>query len=345
MKRVLKFKLFAILLLSILTISLTSCNVINVLPKTPNHTIVEPSVSTTDINEQPKDEINDSNKIINCNFTNIGKAIDNVDNWSVQHPNGDPENPLCLATRLNGINLTTPANKYVNYTDDYIDINLRANDYGKTPNGSGVRVELDGQHFKLKTKDNTDGASGFEFNYNFTINTPFLNNELTSIGCVGQVFNLFPHTSSAFLMFSVRNDIWDQTTTDINGNTVRRFPDATPNAGLYCFVHYYKEVEYIDPKDGILKYKTEKAKDFMDKFYLGEVYNDVEVNVNILFDNNVLTLTRDKSHQAKLQVDDVISNIIGTGLVCKTGIYYGAKARPDLVTNIRLKNVYFKQWW
>ena len=83
----------------------------------------------------------------------------------------------------------------------------------------------------------------------------------------------------------------------------------------------------------------------MDKFYLGEVYNDVEVNVNILFDNNVLTLTRDKSHQAKLQVDDVISNIIGTGLVCKTGIYYGAKARPDLVTNIRLKNVYFKQWW
>ena len=337
MKRCLKFNLFAILLLSILTISLTSC-----VENSISEGSINESSKPEDINEQPKNEIANPDKIINCNFTNIGKAIDNADNWSVQHPNGNPDDPRCLTSPLNGINSITPANKYVNYTNDYIDINLRANDYGKTPNGSGVRVELDGQHFNLKTKDNTDGASGFEFNYNFTINTPSLNNESTSIGCVGQVFNLFPHTSSAFLMFSVRNDIWDQTMTDINGNTVRRFPDATPNAGLYCFAHYYKEVEYIE--DGILKYKTEKAKDFMDKFYLGEVHNNVEVNVNILFDNNALILTRDKSHQAKLQVDDVISNIIGTGLVCKTGIYYGAKARPDLVTDIRLKNVYFKQW-
>ena len=345
MKRVLKFKLFTILLLSILTISLTSCGVINVLPNTPNHSIVEPSDSTTDINEQPKNEITDSNKIINCNFTNIGKAIDNVNNWSVQHPNGNPDYPLCLTTPLNGINLNTPANRYINYTNDYIDINLRANDYGKTPNGSGVRVELDGQHFNLKTKDNTDGASGFEFNYNFTINTPFLNDERSDMGCVGQVFNLFPHTSSAFLMFSIRNDIWDQTM-KVNGNVVRRFPDATPNAGLYCFVHYFEEVEheYVDEDGNVKKeYTTKRPRNF-DKFYLGEVQNNVEVNVNILFDNNVLTLTRDKSHQAVLEVDDVISNIIGTGLVCKTGIYYGSK-RTDLVTDLRLKNVYFKQWW
>ena len=66
MKRFLNFKLFAILLLSILTISLTSC-----VENSISEGSINESSKPEDINEQPKNEIANPDKIINCNFTRL----------------------------------------------------------------------------------------------------------------------------------------------------------------------------------------------------------------------------------------------------------------------------------